>query len=75
MHRRTLDRQLQRCGMHYSDLLESVKTDVAHQLLRDTDMQVQQVAESLDFSSAANFATAFRRWTGLTPSEYRRQSR
>jgi AraC-like DNA-binding protein len=75
MHRRTLDRQLQRCGMHYSDLLESVQTDVAQQLLRDTDMQVQQVAESLDFSSAANFATAFRRWTGMTPSEYRRQSR
>jgi AraC-like DNA-binding protein len=73
MHRRTLDRQLQRCGMHYSDLLESVKTDVAQQLLRDTDMQVQQVAESLDFSSAANFATAFRRWTGMTPTEYRRR--
>jgi AraC-like DNA-binding protein len=33
------------------------------------------VAESLDFSSAANFATAFRRWTGMSPSEYRRQSR
>jgi len=38
-------------------------------------MQVQQVAESLHFSSAANFATAFRRWTGMTPSEYRRQAR
>jgi AraC-like DNA-binding protein len=74
MHRRTLDRRLQRRGMQYSDLLESVKTDVAQQLLRDTDMQVQQVAESLGFSSAANFATAFRRWTGITPSEYRRQS-
>jgi len=75
MHRRTLDRQLQRSGVLYSDVLESVKTDVAQQLLRDTGMQVQQVAESLDFSSAANFATAFRRWTGVTPSEYRRQSR
>jgi AraC-like DNA-binding protein len=75
MHRRTLDRQLQRYGMHYSELLESVQTDVAQQLLRDTDMQVRQVAESLDFSSAANFATAFRRWTGMSPSEYRRQSR
>ena len=75
MHRRTLDRQLQRCGLHYSDLLESVKTDVAEQLLRDTDMRVQQVAESLDFSSAANFATAFRRWTGVTPSEFRRSAR
>jgi AraC-like DNA-binding protein len=75
MHRRTLDRQLQRCGVLYSDLLESVQKDVAQQLLRDTDMRVQQVAESLDFSSAANFATAFRRWTGVTPSEFRRSAR
>jgi AraC-like DNA-binding protein len=56
-------------------LLESVKTDVARQLLRDTGMRVQQIAESLQFSSAANFATAFRRWTGVTPSEFRRSAR
>jgi AraC-like DNA-binding protein len=75
MHRRTLDRKLQRRGVLYSDLLESVKKDVAQQLLRDTDMRVQQVAESLNFSSAANFATAFRRWTGVTPSTFRRGAR
>jgi AraC-like DNA-binding protein len=33
---------------------------------------VQQVAESLRFASAANFSTAFRRWRGVTPGEYRR---
>jgi AraC-like DNA-binding protein len=36
-------------------------------------LQVQQVAETLHFSSAANFATAFRRWAAMTPSEYRRR--
>jgi len=75
MHRRTLDRHLQKHGVHYGEIEESVADEVARQLLRDTDMQVQQVAESLHFSSAANFATAFRRWTGMTPSEYRRQAR
>jgi AraC-like DNA-binding protein len=35
-------------------------------------MPVQDVAEALRFSNAANFATAFRRWTGVTPSEFRR---
>ena len=44
------------------------------QVLRDTQMQVQQIAEALQFSTAANFATAFRRWTGITPSEYRRSN-
>jgi AraC-like DNA-binding protein len=73
MHRRTLDRQLQRHGVQYGQLVDSVKQNVAQQLLRDTQLQVQQVAESLHFSTAANFATAFRRWTGTTPSEFRRQ--
>jgi AraC-like DNA-binding protein len=71
MHRRTLDRHLQKHGVLYGELVEGVKQDVARQLLRDTDMQVQQVAEALHFSSAANFATAFRRWTGMTPGAYR----
>jgi AraC-like DNA-binding protein len=75
MHRRTLDRHLQRHGVHYGELLENVKADVARQLLRSTRMQVQQIAARLYFSSAANFATAFRRWTGFTPTGYRNRGR
>jgi AraC-like DNA-binding protein len=75
IHRRTLDRHLQQHGIQYGELLDSVKHDVARQLLRDTEMQVQQVAETLHFSNAANFATAFRRWAAMTPSEYRRRAR
>lgn len=74
IHRRTLDRHLQAHDVQYGELLESVRQDVARQLLRDTQLPVQQVADALRFSSAANFATAFRRWTGVTPSEYRRQA-
>jgi AraC-like DNA-binding protein len=75
IHRRTLDRHLHEHGVRYRELLESVQDDVARQLLRDTELQVQQVAEALHFSSAANFATAFRRWAGMPPSEYRRRMR
>ena len=74
IHRRTLDRHLHRHGVRYRELLESVKEEVARQLLRDTRMQVQQIAEALQFSTPANFTTAFRRWTGVTPSEYRREN-
>jgi transcriptional regulator GlxA family with amidase domain len=41
------------------------------QLLADTDMSVQQIAEQTGFSSAANFATAFREHAGATPTAYR----
>jgi AraC-like DNA-binding protein len=72
MHRRTLDRRLQRCATTYGELLEAVRDDIARQLLRDTHFSIQRVAEAVRFSSAANFATAFRRRTGMTPTEYRR---
>jgi AraC-like DNA-binding protein len=72
MHRRTLDRLLQRQGVSYGGLVEALNNDMARQLLRETDLQVQEVAASLLYSSAANFATAFRRWTDMTPSEFRR---
>ncbi len=41
------------------------------QLLRETDFDVQHIAQLLGFRSAANFATAFRTRTGMTPSAYR----
>lgn len=74
MHRRTLDRRLQRCATTYGELLESVRDDIARQLLRDTRFSIQRIAEAVRFSSAANFATAFRRRTGMTPTEYRRSA-
>lgn len=74
MHRRTLDRRLKQHGVLYGEVLEAMKREVACQLLRDTDLPMRQVAESLQYASAANFSTAFRRWTGLTPRAYRRQA-
>jgi AraC-like DNA-binding protein len=74
MHRRTLDRRLQQHGVHYRDLLDAVRHQAACELLRDTELQVQQIAESLRYSSAANFSTAFRRWTGLSPMDFRRNA-
>jgi AraC-like DNA-binding protein len=75
MHRRTLDRRLDRAGTSYGELLESVNHEVARQLLTDTTMTVQRIAEALHFSTAANFSTAFRRWSGITPSAFRARAR
>jgi len=41
------------------------------QLLRDTDMDIQDIALLIGFKSAGNFATAFREKMGVTPSAYR----
>ena len=75
MHRRTLDRHLQAHGTSFGELVASVKYDIAGHLLRHTDMPVGQIAEALHYSTAANFSTAFRRWSGMTPVEYRSSGR
>ncbi len=71
MHRRSLERRLACVGEDYRSLQQSVKHEVAVQLLRETDLSVQEIADFLRFSSAANFATAFRRWTARTPTQFR----
>ncbi|TWI61148.1 helix-turn-helix protein [Pseudoduganella lurida] len=43
----------------------------AMQLLKETDFDVQHIAQLVGFRSAANFATAFRARTGQSPSAYR----
>ncbi|MGE3689773.1 MAG: helix-turn-helix domain-containing protein [Novosphingobium sp.] len=47
----------------------------AKQLLASEDLNSREIAGRLGFSNPAYFATAFRRMTGKTPSEYRREAR
>lgn len=43
----------------------------ARQLLKDTDLSMQDIADQVGFQSAANFATAFRERMSVTPTAYR----
>ncbi len=51
-------------------LLQS-KMEFAKSSLSETTWPISQIAYSLGFSDAHNFSKAFRRITGLSPSEYR----
>jgi AraC family transcriptional regulator len=44
-------------------------------MLRDTDASVVSVAAELGYASRTAFAAAFRRFTGETPSDWRRRAR
>jgi len=47
--------------------------DAARKLLRETKKSVLDVALDIGYSNPSNFAQLFRRETGLSPSDYRRQ--
>lgn len=74
VHRRTLDRQLDAYGVTFRDLVDEVRFAVAQQLLRDTQKSIRDIAGALHYSNQSAFATAFRRWSGMTASEWRAQA-
>jgi AraC-like DNA-binding protein len=69
---RSLQRKLREQGTCYDSLFQSVRRELAMQLIADAQLSVAEIAQFLGFSSSSNFGRAFKRWTGQTPAEYRR---
>lgn len=58
-------------GVTVADHLRRARLGVAHRALVDDGLPIQQAAHLAGYSSAANFATAYRRVFGRAPSEAR----
>jgi AraC-like DNA-binding protein len=71
MSSRTLRRKLGQHDVRYQDLLEEERRRVAEDLLLNTTMTIQQIADQCGFNDAQNFSQAFRRWQGMTPTDFR----
>jgi AraC-like DNA-binding protein len=72
---RSLKRHLALEGASYSGLLDRERKVAAVQLLRGSRLGLDLIAERLDYASVSTFIRAFQRWTGKTPSAYRRADR
>lgn len=71
MSSRTLKRKLQQLGTSYQKVLDDLRKGLAVEYLVQSDRTVDEIALSLGYSDASNFARAFRRWTSKSPSDYR----
>ena len=71
MSARTLRRKLRDENSSFRQVVDELRRDMAIRYLRDTDLTVEEIAETLGFSDAANFRQAFRRWTKTTPREFK----
>jgi len=47
--------------------------DYAKKLLGDTDMSVALIASKVGYENFTNFTQMFRKYTGTTPTEYRKK--
>lgn len=70
---RTLQKRLEEEGVVFSDLLRDIRHRLARKYLREK-YSVEQITYLLGFSEPSAFRRAFKKWSGVTPREYREQS-
>lgn len=61
-------------GMTYSQYVHELKMDKARNLLMNTEMTVNEIMIFLGYDSPSCFYDSFRKKTGMTPQQYRRNS-
>ncbi len=71
MSRQTLYRRLRDEGITFATLLDDLRHRMAADYLRARKVSVNQTAYLVGFSESSSFVRAFRRWTGMTPLEFR----
>jgi len=69
--RRTLQRRLSAEGVVFQNILDGVRTELAHHYLRAPRMSFAEISFLLGFENPNSFFRAFRGWTGTTPEAVR----
>ncbi|MGH6777434.1 MAG: AraC family transcriptional regulator [Bradyrhizobium sp.] len=68
---RTLHRRLAEDGIPFQTIVDGVRRSLAIELLENTHIVIDQIAERVGFADATSFRKAFKKWTGRSPSAYR----
>lgn len=69
----TLHRRLREEGVSFQQLKDQCRRDTAIRYLASGDHTTAQLADLVGFSDSSTFHRAFKKWTGLTPVEYKVQ--
>ena len=68
---RTLHRRLAEDGLAYQTIVDGMRRSVATELLENTHLAMDQIAERVGFADAVSFRKAFKKWTGCSPTDFR----
>lgn len=68
---RTLQRRLAAEGLSFKGVLDEVRRELSRVYLRETRLTLTEVCYLLGYSDPSAFNRAFKRWTGVTPLEFR----
>jgi len=68
---RTLSRKLQAQGWQYQQLIDQVREIHARRYLSNPTLSITQIGHLLGYADSSGFHRAFKKWTGISPSEFR----
>jgi len=68
---RTLQRRLALEGLTYSRIIEQTRFNKALCLLQEPNLKLIDITYELGYQDPAHFTRAFKRWTGVSPREFR----
>jgi AraC-like DNA-binding protein len=68
---RTLQRRFAAEGLTFKTVVDQARFQAAADLMDNPDVKLIEIAHDLGYSDQAHFTRAFRRWAGVSPSEYR----
>ena len=72
---RTLRTRLAEANTNFNQLLADYRCNLAKRLLANTDETIDEIVYLTGFSEPSTFYRAFKRWTEITPIEYRNQKK
>jgi AraC-like DNA-binding protein len=72
---RTLSRSLLAEGVTFTKILEELRAAFARRYLSDRAMPISEIAWLLGYQEFGSFTHAFKRWTGMSPNQFRSSGR
>ena len=69
----TLRRRLKEANTSYQEIKDAIRKDASVYYLSKPDLSIDEIALLMGFSEASSFHRAFKKWTGKTPSNFRRE--
>jgi AraC-like DNA-binding protein len=72
MSKRKLQLKLADENVRFKSLLDDIRSNLSKGYLNEQNLCLSEIAFLLGFSEVSSFSRAFKRWTGVSPGQYKK---